>query len=391
MTAQLPTTFKPLFTPSRYKASWGGRGSAKSRSFGRAALIRGATEPLRILCCREIQKSIADSVKRVLDDDIHRLGLSHFYNSTKTHIYGQNGTVILFSGLRTNPDSIKSMEGLDLALVEEANKVSQRSLDLLIPTLRKENSEIWFAWNPELPTDPVDKMFRGPHGAPPGSILMPCNWDKNPWFPKVLRDEMDWDKRRDKDKYLHIWEGHYLRNSEARVFKNWVEEPFETPSDAMFYYGADWGFSIDPTVLIRCFIDHAARKLFIDHEAWSIKCEIEDTPALFDTVPLSRKYRIRADSARPETISYMNRQQFRIIPAKKGAGSVEEGVKFLQNYDIVVHPKCRHVIDELLHYSYKVDPHTNDVTSVLEDKKNHTIDALRYALEQVRLKSHFAT
>lgn len=398
---ELPEDFRDLFTPSRYKGFYGGRGSGKSRSFCRAALIKGTQKPTRILCCREIQKSIKDSVKRVLDDDIERMGLQNFYRSTRDNIFGRNGTVFIFAGLRSNIESIKSMEGIDLVLVEESNTISQYNLDQLIPTIREDNSELWFCWNPRHSSDPVDAMFRDDKGNNldmPGAIIKQVNHDGNPWFPQVLNTEMEWCKSRDMDKYLHVWEGGYLLNGESRVFKNWKVEPFDTPTDAIFYFGADWGFSIDPSVLVRMFIKHSInpdtglplRQLFIDYEAWAVGCEIDDTPELFDNVPLSRKYRIRADSARPETISHMVKKGFRVVAATKGPGSVVEGVTFIQNYEVVIHPRCRHVAEEFQHYSYKTDPLTDEVIPILEDKKNHTIDAVRYALEQVRLKSHFA-
>jgi phage terminase large subunit len=305
--------------PVRYRASFGGRGSAKSHSLCSAAVLKGAERPLRVGVYREIQKSIRDSAKRLLDDKIEANGLTGFYESTDTEIRGKNGTLFLFNGLRTNPDAIKSTEGLDLAIVMEANKVAQRSWDLLIPTVRKPGSEIWAEWNPEDPKDPVDVMFRGPDGPPPGSIVRRINWEDNPFFPEVLRAELEHDKRRDPEKYAHIWLGEYRRNSEARVFRNWTVEEFEAPNDAVHRFGADWGFSIDPTVLVRCHI--VGRKLYVDYEAYMVGCEIDNTPALFDSIPESRRYLITADSARPETVSYMQRNGFpKIVPAIKGAG-----------------------------------------------------------------------
>lgn len=348
-------------------------------------MLRAAEEPLRILCCREVQRSIRDSVKRLLDDKIAASRLGDFFGSTDTEIRGENGSLFLFAGLRTNIESIKSLEGVDIAWVEEAHAVARRSLDLLIPTIRKEGSELWFSWNPTLPTDPVDAMFRGGE-PPPGSIVRQVNFEDNPWFSDELRKDMEWDLRRDPAKYAHVWRGDYVKNSEARVFKNWRvgdEEEFKPESAKRFYYGADWGFSTDPTVLVRCWIDN--RTLYVDQEAYAIGCEIDRTPDLFARVPGSRDWPITADSARPETISYLQRHGFpKISAAKKGANSVEEGVEFLKTYDIVVHPSCTHTIDELTHYSYEVDDLTGDVLPKLADKKNHVIDSLRYAVEGVR-------
>lgn len=331
-----------------------------------------------------MQNSIKDSVKRLLDDKIADCGFGDYFQSTDTQIRGNNGSLIVFGGLRSNPDTIKSLEGIDIAWVEEASRVSKRSLEILIPTIRKPSSEIWFTWNPERSTDPVDAMFRGAGGPPPRTALRNVNFDGNPWFPQVLREEMEWDKRRDPDKYAHIWLGEYARNSEARVFHNWRVEAFETPQNVnRFYLGADFGFSVDPTVLVRCYVD--GRNLFVDHEAWSVKCEIDHTPALFDGVPGARQWPLIADSANPQSISYLRRNGFpNIREAVKGPGSIEEGVEFLKGYDIVVHPRCKHVIDELTMYSYETDPQTGEILPKLADKKNHTIDALRYALETLR-------
>lgn len=385
MKVKIPRAFQGLFRPARYKAFYGGRGSAKSHSVATALILRGVGQQIRWGCYREIQKSIRDSSKRLLDDKIALLGLSEFYESTDTEIRGRNGTLFIFGGLRNNPDSVKSTEGLDGAWVEEAATVSKASIDMLVPTIRKPNSEIWFTWNPRHKTDPVDAMFRGEGGAPPNSIVRRTNFDENPWFPDVLRADMEWDKRRDPDKYAHIWLGEYQRNSQARVFKNWrigSHDEFLPDPTRIYRFGADWGFSVDPTVLIRCYVED--RTLFVDREAYKVGCEIDQTPALFDAIGGSRNWPIRADSARPETISYMNRNGFRVTPAIKGTGSVEDGVAFLQSYDIVVHPDCRHTIDELTLYSFKIDPLTSEVLPILEDKNNHCLDAARYALEGER-------
>ena len=387
---EFPEAFRFLFAdkaddglPVRYRASYGGRGSAKSHSLCGAAVLKGAGQPLRIGCYREVQRSIRDSVKRLLDDKIDEMGLRGFYSSTDTEIRGANDTLFMFNGLRTNPDAIKSTEGLDLAILFEANRISSRSLELLIPTVRKPGSEIWAEWNPDSADDPIDQLFRSEHGPPPGSIVRQVNFDRNPFFPAVLRQELEYDKGRDPEKYRHVWEGEYATNSESRVFRNWVVEEFDAPADAIHRFGADWGFATDPTVLVRCHI--LGRKLFVDHEAYMVGCDIIDIPTLFMTVPDSERWPIVADSARPETISHMRKHGFpKIMPAVKGARSLEDGVEWLQSYDIVVHPRCQHLVDELRMYSYKTDPLTGKVLPVLGDKHNHAIDALRYACEAVR-------
>lgn len=339
------------------------------------------------VCVREIQKSLNQSVKRLLENKIEELNAGAYFEVQEAQIKSKKGSGrIIFQGMQNHTaDSIKSLEGYDRAWVEEAQSLSQTSLDLLRPTIRKPGSELWFSWNPRSNTDPVDSLLRG-DTPPPGSHVVQVNYLDNPWLPDVLRQEMEYDKRRDPDKYAHIWLGEYQRNSEARVFKNWRIEEFSSPADAVHRLGADWGFAVDPTVLVRCHI--IGRTLYIDHEAYRIGCEILDTPDLFMTVPESEKWPLVADSARPETISHMMRHGFpKIMPAVKGPRSVEEGIEWLKSYDIVVHPRCTHTIDELTLYSYKTDPATGAILPILEDKKNHVIDALRYACEGVRRAS----
>lgn len=204
----IPEAFEFLFEPARYKAAYGGRGSAKSRSFAAALVLQSAQNPLRVLCCREVQNSIKDSVKQLIDDTIDNFGLRWFFTSTDTEVTGRNGSRFTFAGLRTNANSVKSIEGLDRAWVEEASAVSQRSIELLIPTVRKDGSEVWFSWNPETEYDAVDMMFRGKN-PPPDAIVRRVGMDDNPWFPDVLRKDADHDLQTDPEKYAHIWGGSY--------------------------------------------------------------------------------------------------------------------------------------------------------------------------------------
>lgn len=381
---QLPDWAECLWTPSRYKALYGGRGGGKSRSVATALVVKATQAPERILCAREVQRSIKDSVKRLLDDEIDRMGLrGSFFESTETEIRGVNGSLFLFAGLRGNAAGIKSLEGVTIAWTEEASTISQRSLDTLVPTIRAPNSELWFTWNPDLESDPIDAMFRGEKGPPPSTIIREITFEHNPWFPAVLRAEMEYDRSRDPEKYAHVWLGHYRRNAEARVFKNWTVEDFDAPAGAIHRLGADFGFSVDPSCAVRCHIE--GRKLYVDHETYRVGCEIDQLPDLFMAIPEAEKWPMVGDTSRPETISYLRRHGFpKLQAAIKGARSVEEGVSFLQSFDIVVHPRCTHVIDELTLYSYKTDPLTGTVLPVLEDKNNHLIDALRYACEGAR-------
>lgn len=380
MSIDFPVAFQFLFKPSRYKVMYGGRGSAKSWSVAKALLLQGYDRPLQILCAREIQKSISDSVHKLLSQQISDMGLDSFYEVTKDAIRGANGTTFIFKGLRNNVQEIKSTEGIDICWVEEGQAVSAESWDILIPTIRKNGSEIWITFNPLDDDDPTYQRFVV--SPPANAIVKKINYYDNPFFPDVLREEMEWLKQKDYQAYLHIWEGECRRIKEALVLGKYFKvEDFETPRDARFYYGCDWGFANDPTTLVRCFIQE--NNLYIDQEAWGIGVEIDNTPILFDQVEGSRKWAIKADSARPETISYMRRHGFNISGAKKWQGSVEDGIEHLKTYNIIIHPRCIHTIDEFNHYSYKLDKQTGDILPVIVDAWNHCIDALRYALDGV--------
>ena len=378
-----PRAFAPLLGRSRYKGIHGGRGSGKSHFFAELLIERQLCEKVDAVCIRENQKSLDQSVKKLLEAKIQSLNAGAYFEVQDAKIKSAMGGLSIFQGMQNHTaESIKSLEGYGIAWVEEAQTLSQKSLDMLRPTIRAPESELWFSWNPRLATDPVDVLLRGDE-LPPGAIVVQANYSDNPKFPDVLRSEMEYDRRRDPDKYTHIWLGQYERNSEARVFRNWTIEEFEAPDEAHFRLGADWGFSIDPSVLVRCYI--SGRTLYVDHEAFMVGCEIDMLPDLFDGVPDSRKWFITADSARPETISYMRKHGYpKINSAIKGARSLDEGVEFLKSFDIVVHPRCKHTIDELTLYSYKTDPLTGTVMPLLADKDNHVIDALRYACEGAR-------
>ena len=383
---EFPAAFKPLTQPARYKGAYGGRGSGKSHFFAGLAVLRMASEPgLRVVCVREVQRSIADSVKQLLEDKIAAFGLEGFFTITEAEIAGANGSRCVFRGMQNHTAaSIKSLEGFDVAWVEEAQTISQKSLELLTPTIRKQGSELWFSWNPESADDPVDVLLR--QNAPDDAVVLKVNWDDNPWFPDELRADMERDKRRDPDKFAHVWEGEYRGLSEARVFRNWRVGEIEPPDNVVWFYGADWGFANDETAALRlCFPDDGT--LYVDHEVYELGTPMERLPALLDEIPGARQWPLRADSARPETIDYVRRRGFsRIRAARKGKGSVEDGVAFLQSFDIVVHPRCANLQHELKGYAYKTDPRTGEILPAIEDKNNHLIDAMRYAVEGLHRK-----
>lgn len=220
--AKIPKVFKSLFKPKRYKIYYGGRGGAKSWGFADALLIMGTQKPLRILCARELQKSIADSVHKLLSDQIDKLGLHEFYEIQKTTILGINGTEFLFNGLKHNAREIKSTEGIDICWVEEAENVSDASWELLIPTVRKEGSEIWISFNTKQPTDATYRRFI--FEADDDSIIQKVSYKDNPFFPDVLERERLRLKAKDPKAYEHVWEGEFDTRFSGAVYAKWMAE-----------------------------------------------------------------------------------------------------------------------------------------------------------------------
>jgi phage terminase large subunit len=399
--------FLPLRQPARYKGAKGGRGSGKSHFFADELVTAGAEHPwnnggegLRAVCLREIQKDLRQSSKLLIEDKIRRRGFGAPGWKVYDKVISTPGDgLIIFQGMQNHTaDSVKSLEGFKVAWCEEAQNFSERSLTLLRPTLRATGSEIWASWNPLDADDPIETLLV--KAPPAGSLVVHANYNDNPWLSHELRAEMEYDRDHDPEKYAHVWLGAYRARSAAQVFRNWRIGQVDIPDGARPYYGADWGFSVDPSVLVRTWLI-GDRTLYIDREAYAVGCEIDNTPALFagsdtDVPPRwdnpqrwegiegAAEWPITADSARPETISYMQRRGFNITPALKGPSSLEDGVAFLQSREIVVHEDCKHVITELTRYAYKVDKRTEQVLPVLNDKHNHTIDAVRYAVESVR-------
>lgn len=373
--------FAELYSPHRYKVFYGGRGSGKSHAVAQALTFLSSNINLRILCCREIQNSIKDSSYQVLKDMTDRLGIGHEFKFTESEIlHMRTGSRFIFSGLLRNENSIRSKEGIDICWIEEASSVSQRSWDVLTPTIRKPGSELWLTFNPLTVDDPTNVFIENP---PPNAYVRKVNYWDNPFFPEVLREQMEWDKQNDFEKYLHVWEGYPLTISDAQVFKGrFVVEPI--PDDLWkkadrLFFGADFGFARDPSTLVRSFIFD--NKLFIDHEAYGVGVEIDELPQLYRSVPGADQWPIKGDSARPETISYLRRHGYNIDGAEKWPDSIEEGINFIKSFDkVVIDPRCKHTADEFRLYSYKTDRLTDEVLPVILDKNNHTIDALRYAM-----------
>ncbi len=377
----------------RYKVAYGGRGSSKSWTIARILLLMAMAKPLRVLCTREIQDSIKDSVHKLLKDQIDLLELQGFtvQNDVIKH---SNGSEFLFKGLYSNLSKIKSFEGVDICWIEEAESISTASWEILDPTIRKTGSEIWISFNPRYEDDIIYKTFVVE--PPANALVIKVNWQDNKHFPKELQDQKDHMARTDPDLYLHIWEGELKKNTAEQIFHSkWVIEDFTTnPRIEHYYFGADWGFSQDPNTVNRCHIgehkDWGPNCLFIEYEANDrpynednrlTSNDLDDLPEFWDTVPEIREYEVQADCARPETISFMNGKGFNVVGGAKWPGSVEDGIEHIRAYDkVIIHPRCVNTVWEFKNYKYKVDKKTGQITNKIIDKYNHHIDAIRYAI-----------
>jgi len=251
---QVPTAraFKPLLTQARYKGAYGGRGSGKSQFFAGEIIKLCVGNPgLRVLCCREVQKSLKESAKRLLESKIEEFGQGGSFEVQTSEIKTPGGGAIVFAGLQDHTsESIKSYEGFDIAWVEEAQTVSHRSLNLLRPTIRKPGSELWFSWNPRFDTDAVDEMLRGKE-LPTGAIVAKANWSDNPWFPDELKQERIDCQRQQPEQYDHIWEGGYATVADGAYFARHIGEAREQ--------GRITSLALDPLLSVRAYWDIGLR------------------------------------------------------------------------------------------------------------------------------------
>lgn len=375
---KVANVYKPLWkNPKRRNYIYGGRGSGKSHDVAEYCLFRAYQSKIKVLCTRELQNSIADSVYSLLKNKIVDMHLDFFFTVYKDRIVGNNGSEFIFKGIHNNVSEIKSMENISIAWLEESQSLSRESIDVIVPTIRAPGSILIFTFNPYKDNDPIYVEMKN---ATEDDLVIKANYSDNPWFPEELRLEMERDKKNDYQKYLWVWEGECLGLSDAQIFRGkYVVENFETPKNADFHFGADWGFANDPTTLVRSFI--VGNDLYIDMCAGKIGCDLEDTPSLFNEVQGSSIYPIYADSARPETISFMRSKHYNVIAAEKWNGSVEDGIQYLRSFSCIhIHERCKAVAEEFDLYQYKVDKQTGEVLRIPVDKFNHYIDAIRYSL-----------
>lgn len=403
---RLPPKLKPVFAPRRgsvrYRGAYGGRGSAKSFSFAKMAAVFGVVEGLRFLCTREFQDSIRESFHAELRNAIaSEPWLTAAYDVGVDYIKSRiNDTTFMFKGLRHNIGSLKSIAQIDVCIVEEAEDVPEASWLALEPTIRAPKSEIWVIWNPKLKGSPVDKRFRSDDGPAPRSRIVELNYKDNPWFPDVLEELRVQQKASlDSETYRWIWEGAYWKSSAASIMAgkwreavpdNFFEDTWNGP-----YHGLDFGFSNDPTAGVEAWVSPDQRTLYVRRATGGVGWELDDTAVkLLAVMPTMENHVVTADSARPESISYLKRSRDtsgrakpalkRIEGAVKGKGSVEDGIAYIRSFgEVLIEPGLDKVVEEFENYSYKVDRLTGEVLPVIVDNWNHYIDALRYALERV--------
>lgn len=388
----IPAKLAPLFTAEnkRYRCSHGGRGSAKTRTFALMTAVKAYQSMMNgeigvVLCAREFMNSLEESSMQEVKQAILSVPwLASNFDIGEKYIRTIDKSVnYVFCGLRHNLDSIKSKARILLCWVDEAESVSEIAWQKLSPTVREEGSEIWVTWNPERDGSATDKRFRKEAGD--DCITVEMNYTDNPWFPDVLEGERQNDQRRlDPATYAWVWEGAYLENSDKQVLagKYRIAEFSENlwKEAERLFFGADFGFAKDPNTLVRSFILH--NRLYIEYEAYGQQTELDHMPELYDTIPGARDWPIKADSARPETISYLKRQGFNISAAEKWQGSVEDGIAHLRGFDeIIIHPRCKNVAREARMWSYKTDRITGEVLPKLADGYEHCWDGIRYSLD----------
>ena len=388
----------PFLEPKRYKGLKGGRGSGKSHFFGEMAVEALILDPyLDIVCLREVQKSLKFSAKKLIEGKIRAFGAHKMFKmlDTETRRINAQGVTtgrIIYQGMQDHTaDTIKSLEGFSIAWFEEASRMSKRSLELLRPTIiRSEGAEIWFSWNPDQETDPIEKFLVAK--TPENAIVSHINFTDNIHCPEVMKDEARIWAENDPDTYEHVWMGAYNTKSDDQVLHGkWiVEDYFNETAWAGPYYGVDWGFSTDPSTVIECWIDEKTNTLYIRKELWGQGIETVDMVEFFDRMQGMRKYVVRADNARPEMVSHVKRARDgypKIQSAEKWAGSVEDGISKLRSFaKIVVHTDCPKFAEECRLYKYKRDRLTDDILPEVVKKHDHLMDALRYAIEPLTIR-----
>lgn len=403
---KIPRWAEPLLGPARYKGAKGGRAGGRSHFYAEHAVQAMVADPaLRFVCIREVQRSLRYSAKSLVESKIRQWGLEHsdqnpdgFFRILTSEIRHTRGPgVMIFEGMQDHTaDSIKSLEGFGRAWVEEAQSLSKRSLDLLIPTIRADDAELWFGWNPDQPGDPVDEFLV--QNPPEDAVVVHHNYDDNPFCPRAMHTEAERMRTLDPDAFGHIWLGGYNVKGEAQVLGgHWVVDEFDAaPIWDGPYYGADWGYSQDPAVLTRSWVgehvNYGAHCLMIEYDERGVGVGLDELADLFRRVPGADDHVIRGDPSRPETIAHLCDRGLRVQAAPSWSGSVEDGILYLRSFDkIIIHPRCKAFADEARLWKYKTDRLTGDPLPKLQKGNDHGPDSVRYAHSPMIRKSNRRT
>ena len=386
--AKFPSKLDFLFEPHRYKVAYGGRGSGKSWSMARALLIKAANEPTRVLCAREIQKSIKQSVHTLLNDQIQSLGLGAFYEVLEAEIRGLNGSTFSFTGLATNTvESIKSFEGCDIVWVEEAQTVSKKSWDILIPTIRKPNSEIWVSFNPNIDTD--DTYTRFVVNPPENAKVVKVNYTDNPWFPEVLEIERLHSEKTKPD-YANIWEGDCKAAVDGAIYSNEIREAQEgnrittVPYDPMMkvHVVMDLGWN-DSMSVILCQKGISDLRIIgyieDDHRTLdSYSAQLKNLSYNWGTMflPHDGQSKDFKHGISAEDIMKKLGWDIRIVPK----ADIESGIKLARmNFHRIYFDKsAQRLVECLKNYRRSINSATNEPGAPLHDEYSHGADAFRY-------------
>jgi len=374
---------KTLWSQARHKALYGGRGSAKSWSIATYLSILSAERSKRIACCRQYQNSIRESSKELIEKRIEALGLTDGFTITDTQItHKSTGANFIFLGLDRSVESIRSLEGVDIVWVDEARSIKAKSLEILLPTVRKSGSSIIYSWNPEFRDDAVDHYFRG-GVQPPNSIVTRVSWRDNPWFyTTALAQESETLKRGNPSRWRHVYDGDYDEHSEQRIFTGVNVGRVEVPANTPAYYGLDFGFGQDPSFITKVYvIDGNPRKLYVAGEAFG-RVSMDALPGLVRAVVRHDDDRVIADSSQPGTIGFLHARGLNVVPSRKGAGSVKSGINWLRGLEIWIAPDCPGMIEESRLYSWMTD-RAGKVLNTPVDANNHGFDSIRYAVQDL--------
>lgn len=390
MNIEFPAKLQFLFRPSRYKIMYGGRGGAKSWGVARALLAIGAGRKIRVLCARELQKSIADSVHKLLSDQIIEMGLSAQYEVLQTAIRGRNGTEFAFSGLHHNATGLKSFEGVDICWVEEAQTVSKASWDILIPTIRKEESEIWVTFNPELEEDETYKRFV--KNPPASAVVQKIDYKDNPWFPAVLEQERQDLLARDPDSYLTVWEGHCRQVLEGAIYANELRETTArgritaVPHDKQFpvdvFFDLGWADSTAMWYTQRVGFEQRILKTYANsqHPIQHYLDHMQQSGYLIGTVwlPHDAVAKQLGSGKSIEEIVRAAGHTVRIVPRLSIADGINAArtIFHLCFFDA---DGCADGLNSLRRYRYDVNPDTGQYSKQpLHDEHSHYADGFRY-------------